>query len=248
VLNHAFDTVSDQSWVPSSAWRGLHFLGQPALAPREANFLDELPVMSSTVLGLDMLLQEPCIDLRLASELVLSDVGATIQILRLIGREYEFDAERPSRMGDCIASLEVGAWFGAISARSFVRDHKHSAVTAVWKHCRLVAQYAQLVAESLDGVSPEDAYLVGLLHGIGDIPEALGWPNAGRGGKGAGALFEMEGTLPLFVLSAMRSMNDSSSSSNWRFIINTAHELAGVRMDRGTGALHGAGPRPINSL
>jgi len=93
-----------------------------------------------------------------------------------------------------------------------------------------VAQYAQLVAESLDGVSPEDAYLVGLLHGIGDIPEALGWPNAVRGGKGAGALFEMEGTLPLFVLSAMRSMNDSSSSSNWRFIINTAHELAGVRM------------------
>ena len=64
--------------------------------------------MSATVLGLEILLHEPCIDLRMASELVLSDVGATIQILRLVGREYEFATEHPCRMGDCIASLDCG--------------------------------------------------------------------------------------------------------------------------------------------
>jgi len=102
---------------------------------------------------------------------------------------------------------------------------------AVWRHCRLVAQYAQLVAESLDTVSPEDAYLVGLLHGIGEIPAALGWPNCGRNGTDANALAAMEGTLPLFVLDAIHSMSDAASSPGWRFILTAAHELAGSRMD-----------------
>ena len=230
MLNQAFDTVEDHSWVPSSAWQGLHLLEQQ-YAPKRADFLDEVPVMSATVLGLEMLLQDPCIDLGMASELVLSDVGATIQILRLIGKEYDYPAERPSRMGDCLAGLEVGAWFSAVSARTFVCDRKHAATTAVWRHSRLVAQYSQLVAESLDDVSPEDAYLVGLLHGIGDIPATLGWSDSGRAGKDAGALAAMEGTLPLFVLGALRSLNDSTSSPTWRFILTAAHELAGSRMD-----------------
>jgi len=247
VLNQAFDTVNDHSWVPSSAWHGLHLLEQQTFAQKRADFLDDVPVMSATVLGLEMLLQETYIDLRIASELILSDVGATIQILRLIGSEYDFAAERPSRMGDCIASLEVSGWFGAISARTFPCDRKHEAITAVWRHSRLVAQYAQLVAESLDGVSPEDAYLVGLLHGIGDIPAALGWPNCGRGGTNEGVLSAMEGTLPLFVLAAMRGMNDSSASSGWRFILTAAHELAGSRMDLVPFALHGSSFTGVNA-
>lgn len=238
MLNQAFDTVEDHSWVPSSTWQGLHLLEQETFAQKNAKFLDHVPVMSATVLGLEILLQDAYIDLRMASELILSDVGATIQILRLIGEEYDYPAERPSRMGDCIASLEVDTWFRAISAHTFPCDRKHAATVAVWRHCRLVAQYAQLVAESLDNVSPEDAYLVGLLHGIGDIPAALGWPSGGRGSKDPNALSAMEGTLPLFVLAAMRSMNDTSSSPTWRFILTAAHELAGSRMDLAPFALH----------
>jgi hypothetical protein len=135
-------------------------------------------------------------------------------------------------MGDCLASLDVDVWFGAISARTFVCDRKHAATTAVWRHSRLVAQYAQLVAESLDGVSPEDAYLVGLLHGIGDIPAALGLPGHIRGGNATGALSAMEGTLPLFVLDAIHSMSDGALSPGWRFILTAAHELAGSRIER----------------
>lgn len=231
MLNQAFDPVVDHSWVPSSAWRGLHLLEQETFPQRKADFLDEVPVQSATVLGLEMLLQDSCIDLKMATELVLSDVGATIQVLRLIGKEYDLASERPTRMGDCLAGLDVQAWFEAISARTFSCDREHAATTAVWRHCRLVAQYAQLVAESLDGISPEDAYLVGLLHGIEDIPTALGWPDYGGDGKETGAMFAMEGTLPLFVLAAIRSMYDSTASPVWRFILTTAHELAGARME-----------------
>jgi hypothetical protein len=239
VFNHEFCPVVDHGWMPSSTWRSFDFLEHKAPAMERAGFLDEVPVMTSTVLGLDMLLNGLFVDLRMASELILGDVGATIHILRLIRREYGIAAERPSRMVDCIAGLDVSVWFAAISARTFVGDRKHAATTAVWKHSRLVAQYAQLVAESLEGVSPEDAYLVGLLHGIEAIPAALGWPHCGRGGRQHDVVLAMGDALPPFVLAAMQSNKDSSAPSVWNSILTAAHELAGVRTDFDASAFGG---------
>ena len=226
MLNDVFDPAIDQNWPPP-ARRCLDFPEQERFVQRRADFLDDVPVLSTTVLGLDILLQEPCIDLRVASELILSDVGATIQILRLIGSEYGFAAECPRRMEECIASLDSVAWFDAISARTIVCGREHSATTAVWKHCRLIAQYAQLVAESLEGVSPDDAYLVGLLHEIESLPTVLGWPNSGPSAAVSDMLLALESSLPLFVLAAVRSAKDSCPSSAWRSILVAAHELAG---------------------
>jgi hypothetical protein len=237
VSDFAFDVETDRGWIPSSTWQSFDFLEQKTPTLKKADFLDEVPVMSATVLGLDILLQEPSIDLQMASELILSDVGATIQILRQIGNEYGADPECPTRMGDCIASLDANVWFSAISARTFASDRKHSATTAIWKHCRLVAQYAQLVADSLNDISAEDAYMVGLLHGIASIPPVLGWSNGCRYSRSAEALFAIEGVLPPFVLAAMRSMNDSSPCSVWKFILTTAHELARTQTDSYTPGL-----------
>jgi hypothetical protein len=178
VLNHAADTVTDYARIPSSTTGPFELYGQDAHLSPETDFLDEVPVMPATVFGLYMLLQEPNIDLRMVSELVLSDVGATIQTLRLVCREYEVAAERPNRMCECIAGLDAKLWFETLSARVFVGDREHSDTTAIWKHCRLVAQCARFVAESMDDITPDDAYLVGLLHGLGAIPAALDWPEA----------------------------------------------------------------------
>jgi hypothetical protein len=214
MLNPTIDRVTDHSWIPSSAWRRMGLPPQNRFAPKKSDLLDDIPVMSATVLGLEILLHEPCIDLRMASELVLSDVG-----------------EHPCRMGDCLASLDAGNWFDAISARTFTCDREHAAISSLWNHSRLVAQYAQLVAESLEGISPEEAYLVGLLHDIGAIPKVLSWPNDGLDDRESASLLAMEGSLPLFVLSAIQSMNDSCSSSTWKIVLTSAHELAGARSD-----------------
>jgi len=78
VLNHAVDSVTGYAGIPSSTLGPFESYGPNALLLQETDFLDEVPVMLATVFGLDMLLQEPNIDLRMVSELVLSDVGATI--------------------------------------------------------------------------------------------------------------------------------------------------------------------------
>ena len=239
MFDEVIDTGADHSWIPSSAWRRLGLPQQKKLPHKKLDLLDDVPVMSATVLGLEILLHEPCIDLQMASELILSDVGATIQILRLVGTEYEFSTEHPCRMGDCIASLDADTWFDAISARTFACDSEHAATGALWNHCRLVAQYAQLVAESLNGVSAEEAYLVGLLHEIGAIPNVLGWPDEGHGPGQLAALSAMEGSLPLFVISALRSVNDSRCCSIWKFILTAAHELAGAKAHIYPSTLHG---------
>jgi HDOD domain len=239
MLNRTINAVTDHSWIPSSA-RRRPGSPQTKFSRKKADLLDDIPAMSATVLGLEILLHEPCIDLSLASELVLSDVGATIQILRLVGREYEFATEHPCRMGDCLASLDSSAWFEAVSARTFPCDPEHRDITALWKHSRLVAQYAQLVAESLDRISPEEAYLVGLLHEIEAIPQVLGWPARSISTRDSGGLLAVEGSLPLFVLSAIRSMNDSHSSSVWKFILTAAHERAVSRTDFDPSTFHDA--------
>ena len=145
MFNHVCEEEIDHSWVPASAQLRLRFREEASLAREYADLLDEVPVMSATVLGLDMILQEPYVDLRSVSDLILSDVGATIQILRLIRREYDFAADRPSRIGECLASLDVKTWYRAVSARTFACDRKNAAIAALWKHCREIAQYAQLV-------------------------------------------------------------------------------------------------------
>lgn len=229
--NNAWELEVDHSWIPASAHWRLRFQNQRNFSQEASGLLDEIPVMSATVLGLDIILQEPFIDLRLVSELILSDVGATIQILRLIGREYEFAPDRPRRIGDCIASLDVSAWYAVISARTFPCDRDHVETTALWRHCCVIAQYAQLVAESMEQFAPEDAYLVGLLHGIGALPTVLSWPSGDQAGRTASALLEIEDALPPFVLSALQTMNEPGPLSGWRFILAAAHELAASARD-----------------
>jgi hypothetical protein len=228
MLNQEID--SNHNWIPIPRWHSPGLTLQKPSGRKSSNLLEQVPVMSATVLGLEILLNEPCIDLRMASDLVLSDVGATLQVLRLVRNEYEFATEPLSSMGDCLAGLDASTWFHEISARTFACDDDHIAITSLYYHCRLVARYARLVAESLQGVSPEEAYLVGLLHEMETLPTTLGWPSHD---------LQWESSLPPFVLAAMRSADKSSSA--WKFILKAAHELAADNEECDPSAIHDFG-------
>ena len=58
--------------------------------------------MPETLLLMDLGALEKPVDLEEITQVVLSDPGATIQVLRLAGRERALGEEREARIEDCI--------------------------------------------------------------------------------------------------------------------------------------------------
>ena len=145
------------------------------------DLLPTVPTLLATRIQLELLLGEPLIDLRAVSAAVLRDPGATLLILRLVGTEYGLDeahvshGPRPIRMEECLASLDARVWFEAICRATIDPREASEDLCAAWAHASSIAQCAMELAERLEGYSPEEACLVGLLHELEDLPALLCW-------------------------------------------------------------------------
>ena len=199
-----------------------------------------VPVLAATRLKLELLLQERSVDLKELAEIILADAGATLQVLRLIGEEYPGEEERPTRIEDCIVSLNRERWYEVVCASGT----SHSApLLAEWQHCRQIAECARELARCMDGFRPEEAYLVGLLSRLGKFPRLLGWRSAGDlartsvsdahlGEDHAVSLMLAEyWNLPAYLLSAFREQAPSTppctdSALGWSGMLRSAQELA----------------------
>jgi HD-like signal output (HDOD) protein len=183
--------------------------------------------MISTRLQLELLLQESLIDLSAVSEVILSDAGATLQILRLIGEEYLEEEGRPTRIEDCIVSLNTDRWYQAVCASTIPHN---SQVLAEWQHSRRVAQCARELARCVDGFSPEEAYVIGLLCELGKFPHLLGWNHTGASlheHRALGVMLADYWHLPSFLLSAIREQQEpNEDTSRWTEILQMARQLA----------------------
>jgi hypothetical protein len=187
--------------------------------------LDGVPVLSSTILGLEMLLDPVRIDIGAATACVLSDVGASIQILARTSKEYDAGAGLPGRIAECIAGLDLRDFLSDLCGRTMACRTEYAPVIAVWDRCRQVAQYAYIMAESIGGISPDDAYLAGLLDDRGAIAGVLGWPRRGRKGSSTGNLMAHEHLLPASLLPAFESTRTPDALA-WSFLLSAAHSLA----------------------
>lgn len=191
--------------------------------------LPGLPVLPETLLLLELQLQESCVDLREMSQLVLADLGATMQILRLAGREYGNAEGRPVRIEDCISDLGLQACLTAVAAQPLTYDNHPRAIAETWSHSREIANYAKLVAEEVSDVNPEEAYLVGLLHNIGALPAVLGWGRRESGATDAAILgYKMARSwaLPRCVTEFFCEVVIPSHAPRWSGIVRSAHERA----------------------
>ena len=188
-----------------------------------------IPIMQETLLLLDLVVQEPCVNLREMSQLVLDDLGATLQILRLAGREYGNSNDRPLRIEDCISALGVDACMQAVSEERAARHGRQRVIAEMWAHSREIAQYCREVADELPEIDPEQAYLVGLLHLIGYLPLVLGWDDT-RNDPAAEALsgFQMakRWSLPHFVQQFFSEIQSAECNSEWSEIVRLAHQRA----------------------
>ena len=148
--------------------------------------LPSVPVLAETLLKMEFEVHGSSTDLRRFSEAVLGDVGATLQILRLAGQEYGERIDRPVRLEDCISDLGPRACLNETARSSLLRNIRQPAASAFWGHSREVAQYFKLFAtQSAAGISTDQAYLTGLLHGVGALPAVLDWTGYGISGNPA---------------------------------------------------------------
>jgi len=188
--------------------------------------LPSLPIMLTTRLQLELLLNDSVIDLSAVTEVILGDAGATLQILRLIGEEYKNVEDRPNRMEDCIVSLSMGRCYQVVCGAECSRSGSY---IAEWQHCRRIAECARELAKNLGGFSPEEAYLVGLLCRLGKFPHLLGWQltdsPAGEH-EALGVMLACHWNLPDYLLSAIKEQQEESAAPRWKMILLLADQLA----------------------
>ena len=192
----------------------------------QSNTYPGLPVLFSTRLRLELLLRESPVDLRAITDVVLADVGATLLILRIIGEEYVCVEDRPCRIEHCIVSLGVERCYELISSTNVSYDGWY---VDEWQFCRRIAENARELAKTLDVFSPEEAYLVGLLHRIGTFPHRLGWTMdsfTGRGDQSVGETLANDWHLPHFLASALREQDNVACRPKWNAILMLANEIA----------------------
>ncbi len=220
--------MTDTSVVDIQAGRIPGFFRQALQCEPDGRQRD-LPVLPATRLLIDLEVQEASVDLNRMMHVILSDLGATLQIFKLAGQVYGCADACPVRIEDCISDLGLRECMAALSAPTIIHDDLRDGIADMWSHSREVAQHAKLAAEATQDIHPEEAYLVGLCHAIGRLPQLLGWvPPADRTMDDAetGVELAKRWLLPHFVVESLLDMQMPRSHSPWPGIVQSAHRNA----------------------
>jgi hypothetical protein len=178
---------------------------------------------------MELILCERSVDLAQVSQLVLSDIGATLQILRQAEQENAMGGGRPGRVEDCISGLGLDRCFEAMTKCLITRSTHSASVYSAWYRAREIAVASRFVAEELAmNVASEDAYLVGLLHGMGNLPEILEWNWTSQfGGNSdlAGLRIAETWRLPHCIVEYFLDRMAGKTQTQWTTIVDRALKL-----------------------
>jgi hypothetical protein len=205
-------------------------------SPRQVAQLDlvrefpDVPVLSETLLLMELKIRDRAVDLTEISHLVLGDLGAVLQIMRLAGREDGSTESRPRRIEDCISGLGLQACLEAMSRQTVKRRNRLPAIVETWSHARVIAENSRFMAEEDRlPINPDDAYLIGLFHAIGSMPEILGWDcivPAFSDPDLVGLRMAEAWSLPGCVVEYFCELRSISKTNRWTEIVRRAHHLA----------------------
>lgn len=192
--------------------------------------LPDVPALPETLLQMELQLHEFSIDLREISQLILNDVGATLQILRLAARESGGIDGWPLRIEDCISFLGLEACLHAAGHRTVLSEARHRGVIELWAHGREVAHLCRKLAGAADGsIHPEEAWWVGQMHVLGLLPGILGWQwpdNAAGSWADKGFKLAELWSLPLCVQDFFAAAQRPDAESRWSALVRKAHGMA----------------------
>lgn len=146
----------------------------------DSRILGALPAMADSVLLLQVLLSGPAVNLRSVAEVIRSDVGLTIQLLRLAALEQ--DERHPIEVSITRSVVHAGIdkLLTLVTDIELLTSHPKGRTALreceqFWAHAKLTALMAEELAYKTMYDDPEEAYIAGLLFHIGELPSILGW-------------------------------------------------------------------------
>jgi HD-like signal output (HDOD) protein len=182
--------------------------------------------MQETLLLMELEAQEFCVDLRSLSQLVLSDLGATLHVFRMARCEYGAAEGAPIRVEDCIAAIGVQVCLDAMSARVSQYGGRSNAIAELWRHSSQTARRSKQIAERTRDIDPAQAYLVGLCHSMESLEAVLGW-NGSSGARVDGVRMGLalcrEWRLPHCVGEYFSDLQENGVPSPWVELVRAAH-------------------------
>jgi len=140
------------------------------LSERQFRAFPPLPVMPDPLLKVQSLLECPPVNLQAVTSIVRGDLGLTLQVLRIVACDRDGHGEDLSRIQNCIVYLGMAALQNMVYAVPVLASSP-SPAARLWQHSRLTAVIAESIASGMGDIDPEKAYLSGLLHDIGTLPE-----------------------------------------------------------------------------
>jgi len=158
-----------------------------------------LPALPLTLAEMELLLQEPVVDLGAIAEVAKRDASLTAQLLLLANRDRE-ESDRFYRIEDCVVQLGISALQELVQETPplLPSDWRCSALL---NHSRLTGLVAEAIALQVPGVDSEKAYLAGLLHLFPELALLETWAAEKRGTISAES---EEWPLPAFIWEVIR--------------------------------------------
>src|SRR5271166_3414171 len=122
------------------------------------------PAMPDALLRLDLCLSAFVVDLQDIKDIIRTDVGLTLQLLRLAARQTEQSPGRIGSIGEIAIQVGVPGLRELVSRTRALNFTSHAGLSVCerfWSHARLTALIAEELAGQSSEVDPEQAYLAG---------------------------------------------------------------------------------------
>jgi HD-like signal output (HDOD) protein len=134
-----------------------------------------LPPFPNTVLELTAVLSSPSVDVKKAGKLIRTDPSLSAQVLRLCNspmfglRSRVLSIEQATILlgTERLRSLALTCSLVDYSGFGLPREQ----VTNFWRHSFLAALLSERLAKAIEYSEKEQAYIAGLLHDIGQVPQ-----------------------------------------------------------------------------
>jgi len=138
------------------------------------------PAMPNALVRLDLWLSAFVADLQEITSIIRSDIGLTAQLLRLGAREIGRSPGKSLAISEIVVLVEIERLRALVAATESLPEHfrgdaASNACERFWTHSKLTGLIAEELAYRSCEVSPEEAYLAGLLCHLGDFSALLGW-------------------------------------------------------------------------